>query len=128
MSTCLHRDIHDWRITFVDTGMTRNIGERLMAVKEHLQGEEMFLANYSDSLTDLNLPDMIDDFTRRDRAVASFLCVRPESEFSHRVAQRRRPGRRHRGSRKFRRANQRRFLCLRQEIFDYMQPGEELVD
>ena len=44
----LHRDIHDWNITFVDTGYASSIGERLRLVKEHLQGEEMFLANYSD--------------------------------------------------------------------------------
>src|SRR3990172_1496826 len=77
----LNRDIHDWRITFVDTGMTRNIGGRLMAVKEHLKGEDVFLANYSDNLTDLYLPDMIEDFKRCDRTVASFLCVRPSQSF-----------------------------------------------
>ena len=27
------RDIQDWKITFVDTGLTSNIGERLMKVK-----------------------------------------------------------------------------------------------
>jgi glucose-1-phosphate cytidylyltransferase len=44
----LNSDIHDWKITFVDTGMTSNIGQRLMAVRPHLEGEELFLANYSD--------------------------------------------------------------------------------
>src|ERR1700730_4301122 len=28
------RDIHDWRITFVDTGLHSNIGERLMGVRK----------------------------------------------------------------------------------------------
>ena len=46
----LNRDIHDWNITFVDTGLMSNIGQRLKAVEEHLHGEEMFLANYSDGL------------------------------------------------------------------------------
>ena len=45
---------------FVDTGVWRNIGERLWAVREHVQDEEMFLANYSDGLTDVPLDDMID--------------------------------------------------------------------
>src|SRR6476646_7243163 len=44
----LTSDIQDWRITFVETGMSSNIGERLCLVKKHLAGEEMFLANYSD--------------------------------------------------------------------------------
>ena len=30
------RDLDDWRITFVDTGLHSNIGERLMAVRKHL--------------------------------------------------------------------------------------------
>src|SRR5262245_21967540 len=33
-------DIQDWRITFVDTGRASNIGQRLKAVEDHLQGEE----------------------------------------------------------------------------------------
>ncbi len=40
----------DWRVTMIDTGVWRSIGERLFAVQAHLDGEEMFLANYSDGL------------------------------------------------------------------------------
>src|SRR5882672_1958009 len=53
---CLgYRGTADWRITFVDTGQRASIGERLCAVRPHLAGEEMFLANYSDGLSDLDL-------------------------------------------------------------------------
>ena len=52
----------DWRITLIDTGIWRNIGERLMAVKHLVADEEIFLANYSDGLTDAPLPDMIERF------------------------------------------------------------------
>ena len=46
----LHQsDIHDWKITFVDTGLRSNIGERLKRVQEHLEGEDVFLANYSNA-------------------------------------------------------------------------------
>src|SRR5215813_4029488 len=58
----LTSDISDWRVTFVETGLSSNIGQRLMAVKKHLAGEEVFLANYSDGLTDLDLPVMINTF------------------------------------------------------------------
>jgi glucose-1-phosphate cytidylyltransferase len=76
----LNRDIQDWRITFVDTGVTSNIGQRLRAVEKYLEGEEEFLANYSDGLTDLPLPDEIDYFRRQDK-VACFLCVRPNLSY-----------------------------------------------
>jgi glucose-1-phosphate cytidylyltransferase len=67
-------DIQDWRISFVDTGYSSNIGERLKAVQEHVQDEEMFLANYSDTLTDFPLPTLIDKM-KTGNDVAAFLCV-----------------------------------------------------
>ncbi len=73
-------DIHDWNITFVDTGLNANIGQRLRAVRRYLDGEEVFLANYSDGLTDLHLPTMIDAVTRAS-ATGAFLCVRPQQSF-----------------------------------------------
>lgn len=122
----LRRDIEDWRITFVDTGIQSSIGERLLAVRSYLKGEEAFLANYSDGLTDFPLPKIIDDF-HRSQATASFLSVRPNSSF-HRV---------------LRDAdnvvesiediasgsiwvNGGGFV-FRNEIFDFIRPGEELV-
>src|SRR5512141_1063025 len=48
------KDISDWKISFIDTGLNTNIGQRLLAVKDLLQGEEVFMANYADGLTDLD--------------------------------------------------------------------------
>src|SRR5712692_6251110 len=62
------------------TDLITNVGERLKAVEKHLAGEEMFLANYSDGLTDLPLPQMIDHFTARDK-LASFVCVKTNQTF-----------------------------------------------
>jgi glucose-1-phosphate cytidylyltransferase len=76
----ISRDIHDWRITFVDTGTNSNIGQRLKAVEKYVRGEEIFLANYSDGLTDLSLPQQIEHF-RRHNKIASFLCVRPNLSY-----------------------------------------------
>src|SRR5882762_11064477 len=58
-------DIHDWRITFADTGVNSNIGQRLKAVEKYLEGEEEFLANYSDGLTDLLLPRQLEHFRQQ---------------------------------------------------------------
>ncbi len=75
-----NRDIQDWNITFVDTGLTANIGQRFKAIEKYLEGEEVFLANYSDGLTDLHLPTYIENFYKIDK-IASFLCVRPSQTF-----------------------------------------------
>jgi len=73
-------DITDWQVTFVDTGLKANIGERLKAVEKYLQGEEVFLANYSDGLTNLSLQSYIDFFIQSGK-IASFICVKPSQTF-----------------------------------------------
>jgi len=122
----LASDIHDWKITFVDTGLTSNIGMRLKAVQPFLRGEEMFLANYSDGLSDLPLPAMIEHFQRHD-AVASFAGVAPPASF-HLVSVQ--DGGRVTSIRHVREVGMRingGFFVMRSEIFDWIRSGEELV-
>jgi glucose-1-phosphate cytidylyltransferase len=69
-------DIQDWKITFVDTGAKSNIGQRLKAAERYLGDDEVFLANYSDNLTDFHLPHLIERFQQQNKT-AAFLCVRP---------------------------------------------------
>ena len=73
--TLENNDIENWSITFVDTGLHANIGERLVAVRKYVQDEEIFLANYSDGLTDLDLNAMIRQFRGRGQGRRpSWLC------------------------------------------------------
>jgi glucose-1-phosphate cytidylyltransferase len=122
----LNHDIADWKITFVDTGTAANIGQRLRAVREFVEGEEMFLANYSDNLTDFHLPDIIDHAKRSD-AIATFLCVRPSATF-HVVSVA--------GDGRVEGIHESRhgetwinggYMVLRPQIFEYLKEGEELV-
>lgn len=76
----LNSDIHDWRITFADTGIHSNIGMRLKAVQKYVEDEEEFLANYSDGLTDLDLSKQLEHFHQQGK-IASFLCVRPNLSY-----------------------------------------------
>ena len=73
-------DIGDWTIHFVNTGLESPIGERLRRVRHHVEGEEMFLANYADVLTDAPLDDMVAAFRASD-ATASLLAVPPQAVF-----------------------------------------------
>jgi glucose-1-phosphate cytidylyltransferase len=119
-------DIADWKITFVDTGLRANIGQRLKAVEKYLAGEEMFLANYSDGLTDSPLPEMVDGLVKSGK-VASFLCAKPSQSFH--VAELG-PDNSVRSIQSVRKSDIRinaGFFVFRKEIFNYMRPGEELV-
>src|SRR5574338_303350 len=121
------RDIADWRITFVDTGLHSNVGQRLLRVRPYLEGEESFLANYADGLSDLPLDQMLEEF-RRKRVVASFAAVRSAQTFHvvrsgadglvESMAPMHADGLLLNGG----------FFALRREIFDYIHEGEELVD
>ncbi|CAG7856339.1 glucose-1-phosphate cytidylyltransferase [biofilm metagenome] len=119
-------DISDWRVTCVDTGINSNIGQRLKAVEKYLEGDEYFLANYSDGLSDLPLPEMINAFTDSGK-VGSFLCVKPSQSFSVVSL-----GERDKVE-KIEFVQDTDFFInggyfvFKKEIFDYMKEGEELV-
>lgn len=123
----LSSDIDDWTITFADTGTRATIGERLKAVEPHLAGEKTFLANYADGLTDLWLPDHMEAFERSGK-LASFMVVRsPQSFHIARVADD--------GSCTAMEPLAESdvwfnagFFIFRHEIFDYIRPGDELVN
>jgi len=120
-------DIADWSITFAETGLHSNIGQRLLAARKYLGDDEMFLANYGDQLSDLPLPEYLQQF-QASGATAGFVAVKPSQSF-----------------------HTARFgadglvqsmgtvddtevwinggyLALRREIFDHIQPGDELVE
>jgi len=121
-------DEEGWDITFVDTGTDACIGQRLKAVQPYLDGEEVFLANYADGLTDLPLPEFIDRF-KETKPVGMFVSVRPTYNSFHSVTSQRdgtvgsiepidqtdvwmNGG----------------FFTFSHEIFDYIRDGEDLVE
>src|SRR5690606_22133723 len=121
----MNTDIDDWNITFADTGVNSNIGQRLLAAKKYLVGEKMFLANYSDGLTDLPLDEMVTKFQSTNK-IASFMAARPTRSFHMATIgpdnvvtdlsalSERRDAWINAG-----------YFVFRDEIFNYIHPGEE---
>lgn len=121
----LGTDLDDWEITFVDTGLDSNIGERLLAVRPHLDDEPMFCANYADGLSDAPLDVMVEQLEASD-AVGTFLCVPPSQSFhvvdigdgrATRLRTATESGMLVNGG----------FFVFRDEIWCHLNPGEELV-
>lgn len=122
----VNSDIHNWHITFAETGLRSNIGERLLAVQRYVDNEEIFMANYSDGLTDLNLASYI-DYAMTHGKIATFVSVKPnlsyhlvETSLDGLVT----------GIREFAQSPIRinsGFFILKRDIFKYIKPGEELV-
>jgi glucose-1-phosphate cytidylyltransferase len=121
------RDTEDWRVTFVDTGRNASCGERLRAVRDHLAGEEYFLANYGDALTDASLNHRIADLQRSGK-VASLLMVKPHYSV-HTIATS--PDGLVTGVTTMDDGSlwiNGGFFVFRHDIFDYLHEGEDLVD
>ncbi len=121
------RDIDDWRITFVDTGLHTSIGGRLRAVRHVLAEEEMFFANYADGLSDVDLDAYLKYFRERSET-GMFLGIRPPHVFHvirsdaegcvTEIAPMDHAGLRANGG----------FFLFRRDIFEYLRPDEDLVE
>jgi glucose-1-phosphate cytidylyltransferase len=116
----------DWHVTLVDTGIWRNIGERLFAVKHFVNNEELFLANYSDGLSDAPLDDMIARFKASDK-IGCFLAVHPPVSFHLAEFNEQGTVSRIRSSQQSDVWINGGYFIFRREIFDYIKLGEELV-
>jgi glucose-1-phosphate cytidylyltransferase len=123
----LSRDLDDWKITFVDTGINSLIGERLRRVREHVGDDPWFLANYADGLCDLELDSYIVEAMKRDK-IATFITV-PAPHTFHIVHS---DTDQHVEQLKLVAESTVRcnagFFVFKSEIFDYLEPGDELVD
>jgi glucose-1-phosphate cytidylyltransferase len=119
-------DITDWTITFLDTGLNATIGERLLRVRSHVQDEEVFLANYADTLTDAPLDVLIETF-QASTATASMLAVPPVS--THHVVEIDDAGAvtRIRGVHDLMQWENGGYFVFRPGIFDALRTGEDMV-
>src|SRR3989304_3446621 len=123
----LKSDIEDWRITFVETGLNVDIGQRLKAVQKYVEPDETFLANYSDGLTDLPLPKLIDFYNKHGK-IACLLSVKPFYVFHvisttsegcvKSICQMTQSNLRINGG----------YFIFKNQIFDYIKEGEDLVN
>jgi glucose-1-phosphate cytidylyltransferase len=119
-------DITDWKITFIDTGLHATIGERLLRVRGYLEDDEIFLANYADTLTDAPLSDMIDKFRATDTTVG-LLAVPPFS--THHILDLDETGlvRRVRQAHEAMQWENGGYFVMRPAIFDALREGEDMV-
>jgi glucose-1-phosphate cytidylyltransferase len=123
----LKSDIEDWRITFLETGLNVDIGQRLRAAQKYLENEESFLANYSDGLTDLPLPKLVKYFNEQGK-IACLLSVKPyyvfhvistdRGGFVKNICQMTQSKMRINGG----------YFLFKKQIFDHIKEGEDLVN
>lgn len=110
----------------LDTGIWRSIGQRLLAVRDQLKNEEMFFANYSDGLSDVSLPACWRRFAPAASRLLPSRQAATELPFLDMDAAGAVQSVRHiqesdmwiNGG----------YFIFRQEIFDYIREGDDLMD
>jgi glucose-1-phosphate cytidylyltransferase len=104
-----------------------SIQQRLKAVEKYVQNEEVFQANYTDGLSDVNLDTLVQSFLL-SKKLACFVSVKPRASFHlitidgegivKSIEHITKSGARINGG----------FFLFRREIFRYINDGEELVE
>jgi glucose-1-phosphate cytidylyltransferase len=120
-------EIEDWKIIFAETGLNSTAGERLLAVRKYVGDDEVFLANYSDGITDLPLTNLIDFSIKRGK-IGTFMTVKPsvafhyvssdKDNFVEDICQLNQTNLRINAG----------FFVFKNQIFDYINSGEDLIN
>ena len=118
----------DWNIQLVDTGLNTKIGQRLFSVKDLLQNDDVFMVNYTDGLSDVNLNAYLDYFIKHDK-VASLLSVKAPLGFHHVISNKNGIVENiNDGLGNYDLRINAGFFIFKNEFFNYIKDGEELVD
>lgn len=122
----LGSDIQDWNISFLDTGLEADVGQRLRAARPVIGDSGIFCVNYGDNLTDAPLDEMLERFAATGK-IGAMLSVRPNYSF-HLVAQQ--PDGIVTSMDDLVSADiwmNGGYFLFRPEVFDYLGEGEDLV-
>ena len=76
------REIPDkFKITFVDTGLETNPGERIRRCKEYIpKRDKYFMATYGDGVTNLDIRDLV-KFHKKQKTIGTVTGIHPRSKY-----------------------------------------------
>lgn len=75
------KEIDDFKITFVDTGLETQPGERILKCKDYVpKKDKYFMATYGDGVSDLNIKQLF-KFHLKQKTIGTITGVHPRSKF-----------------------------------------------
>ena len=74
------KNVQDWKVTVIDTGLNTNTAGRLMLAKSYLKEDETFFLTYGDGLSDVNLQSL-SEFHVNSGLLATMTTTIPEGRF-----------------------------------------------
>ncbi|MDQ5901036.1 MAG: Glucose-phosphate cytidylyltransferase [Patescibacteria group bacterium] len=74
-------EIDNFKITFVDTGVDTQIGERILKCSKYIpEDDPYFMFTYGDGVTDLNIKEVV-EFHKKQGTVGTITGVHPRSKY-----------------------------------------------
>jgi glucose-1-phosphate cytidylyltransferase len=74
------KDIDDFRITFVDTGLDTLPGERILRVKDYIPKGETFMVTYGDGVANIDIKKLV-AFHKKQKTIGTITGVYPRSKY-----------------------------------------------
>lgn len=121
------RPREDWTVTLAETGVDAMTGARVAAIRQYVEGDDLFALTYGDGVGDVDIRRLV-EFHRAHGKVATLTAVRPVSRFGEllldgdSVAEFREKPRATAGL-----INGGFFVFDAKRIWPYLPPGEDLV-
>ena len=75
-----HKNVEQWNVTIVDTGLDTATGGRLKRVSKYLEEEDTFCLTYGDGLADVQINSLI-DFHHRHKKFATVTATRTPGRY-----------------------------------------------
>ncbi|MDA8800312.1 hypothetical protein N9N63_03770 [Amylibacter sp.] len=127
------QSMRDWIVNIEPTGEC-NIGTRLYKLKHHFDNEEFFFANYSDSVSTIDISQSLDTL-KSGNYIATIAAVK-QSQYYHWLKYDTNSSVKNgvnlvksiESSDRLKHRINGGYMCLKNEIFDHMNFGEELVE
>ncbi len=74
------KDVDDFHITFVDTGLDTLPGERILRVKDFIPKGETFMVTYGDGVANINIQKLV-SFHKKQKTIGTITGVYPRSKY-----------------------------------------------
>ena len=79
-------EIDDFKITFVDTGLDTQVGERILKCQKYITpDDDSFMLTYGDGVSNINIKKLV-EFSRKQKTIGTITGIHPRSRFGSIVA------------------------------------------
>lgn len=79
-------EIDDFKITFVDTGLDTQVGERILKCQKYIpENDDYFMVTYGDGVSDINI-EKLALFHKKQKTIGTITGVHPFSRFGSIIA------------------------------------------